>query len=41
MGMVEDVIEIAKKQNIELEQNINYKSHEWRTFMKQEIKKWV
>lgn len=35
-GMVEDLLHLAAKQDVQLEHNINYKSHEWKSFIKKE-----
>jgi hypothetical protein len=40
-GMVEKLLEVAKKDNMDLETNIDYKSHDWRRFVTEEKKKWA
>lgn len=39
-GMIEDFLEIAKKENKDIEIITNYKSKEWHTFLKEELNKW-
>lgn len=39
-GMIEDFLEIARKENKDIEIITNYKSKKWHTFLKEETKKW-
>jgi len=39
-GMVEDFLEIAEKENKNIEIITNYKSKEWHTFLREELNKW-